>query len=125
MSTAWIVPESPAETLRSIAALHDAGDLADPLAAFDEAMDAWRALDASSVHHRPRVVAADPGHEFVTFHWSTKHGPCFECDAPAAWLLWCYGEDRDPAKACAVCACNHAADSGTRVEHIDPDQDED
>lgn len=65
----------------------------------------------------PQVAPADDGHVLVTFRWSTEYGDCFECNAPAGWVIWPYGDEGESERACAVCACNHAEDT-TRVENI-------
>jgi hypothetical protein len=50
----------------------------------------------------------------VTFTWSDKHGPCYDCGRPAAFLA---GED---IAICAVCAANRAAD-GDQITRIEGD----
>lgn len=50
----------------------------------------------------------------VVFHWDPRHGPCHDCDLPAAFRLG----DASGEKLCAVCAANHAAD-GQRIIRID------
>lgn len=117
-----------AADMRDLIAAYDAGTLADPLVAFEQAVDHLRALLPPARWSGPQITPAEDDPQtgetdlvYVTLRWSTEHGKCFECSAPAAWLVWCYGEDREPAKACAVCACNQAAEGGARVEHIDPE----
>lgn len=63
--------------------------------------------------------------ETVVFHWSRKHGDCYDCGRPAAFLVPdAYGIGRpieDHHKRCAVCAANDAVD-GERVVRIAPEE---
>lgn len=71
----------------------------------------------------PGDVTPLPVDELVTvvFHWSTKHGPCYDCGLPAAFLApKAYGEDGAGQKLCAVCAANGAAD-GEQIERLNKD----
>ncbi len=128
--------ETPAMTLtpavladmRDLIAGYDADTLADPLVVFEQVVDHLRTVVDGTWPGDPQVTPAadDPrtgetGLAYVTFRWSTEHGKCFECPAPAAWRVWVYGDDREPARACAVCACNAAAEGGARIEHVDPE----
>lgn len=54
--------------------------------------------------------------KLVAWQWSTVHGACYDCGAPAAFRLTdaVYTEaSADENRFCAVCAANHAADGST------------
>lgn len=72
------------------------------------------------------VEPTDPdGLTVVVLRWSPKHGPCYDCGLPAAFLLPdAYGGGKpiaDHHKRCAICAAN-AAVGGERVTRIDPEE---
>jgi hypothetical protein len=60
----------------------------------------------------------------VLFHWSNRHGDCYQCGCPAHFYTPdAYGNDQpitDKHKRCAICAADDAVD-GERVTRIDPD----
>lgn len=62
--------------------------------------------------------------QVVTFLWSTRNGPCYECGLPAAFSIgaeprWGLVDGyarriaRDEDKRCSVCAANAAVDGET------------
>lgn len=61
---------------------------------------------------------ADGSMMHVEFDWSTKHGECYDCGAPAAYRLadWekadddLHAQEGDEALRCSVCAALAAAD---------------
>jgi len=54
----------------------------------------------------------------VKFLWSTEHGHCYDCGAPAAFKVLDYELTGDENRFCAVCAANHAAD-GYEIRRIE------
>jgi hypothetical protein len=43
----------------------------------------------------------------VHFRWDDRHGPCYDCSRPAAFL------NSTDQRLCGVCAANHAVDGDT------------
>jgi hypothetical protein len=132
---------TPDENVHDLIAQYDADTLADPLVAFEQAIDYLRdRLPPAPWPGNPHVTPADDDARtgetnlvYVTFRWSTDYGQCYECAAPAGWVVWPY-RDKRAKRMCAVCACNHAADGYPDppvniAMHVDeyghaPDEDE-
>lgn len=61
----------------------------------------------------------------VVFHWDDAKGKCYDCSAPAAYLVPdVYGPNRplgEEHKRCSVCAASEAA-NGERIVRLWPEE---
>lgn len=50
----------------------------------------------------------------IRLRWDDRHGRCYDCGFPVAYVCEQCGEE----KFCSICAAQHAA-SGDTIRHID------
>lgn len=70
------------------------------------------------------ILGGDPGKRVVVFEWSTQHGECYDCGAPAAYkvetparTVGAVTVNAHEEKLCSVCAALCAA-SGEKIAYL-------